>query len=131
MVCDAASQLTNTTYNGVYQVEGDNVYTLLNQYDLLLLPTRWKAEGVPGVLVEGKIAGLPAIVSDINYNAEIVEHGVSGFVLDRLNADAMVKAIRIIDEDRSLLTQLKQGALQSAEAYMIDKYIDEILRQIG
>lgn len=131
MVQDAVSQLTNITYRGVYKVEGDNVYTLLNQYDLLLLPTRWKAEGVPGVLVEGKIAGLPAVVSDWNYNAEIVEQGVSGMVLEQLDAEALTRAIQSIDEDRELLTRLKQGAVQSAEAYMVDPYVDELLSQLG
>lgn len=131
MVQDTVSQLTNITYRGVYKVEGDNVYTLLNQYDLLLLPTRWKAEGVPGVLVEGKIAGLPAIVSDRFYNAEIVEHSVSGMVLEQLDVEALTQAIQSIDEDRDLLTRLKQGALQSAEAYMVDSYVDELLSQLN
>ena len=106
------------------------MYTLLNQYDLLLLPTRWKAEGVPGVLVEGKIAGLPAIVSDWKYNSEIVEHGVRGMVLERLDGDAMLQALQCIDKDRELLTRLKQGALRSAEEYMVDHYVDDILDQL-
>lgn len=106
------------------------MYTLLNLYDVLLLPTRWKAEGDPGILVEAKMAGLPAIVSNVNYNAEIVEDGVSGIVLRHLDTETLVLAIQAIDRDRDWLTLLKKGALQSAESYIADRYVDEIVSKI-
>ena len=41
-------------YHGVYDATNGNVYKELNQYDAILLPSKWSGEGVPGALVESK-----------------------------------------------------------------------------
>ena len=122
--------LSNTIYHGVFKSKGTKVYDELSKYDVMLLPTKWKYEGVPGILVESKIAGIPAIVSDICYNAEIVEDGVSGTVLKENTVERLVEAIGCLDEDRGKLDQLKYGAKQSAEMYYIENYMDDILQYL-
>ena len=106
------------------------IYDELSKYDVMLLPTRWKFEGIPGVLVEAKIAGIPAIVSDICYNAEIVEDGVSGIVLKDNTAICLTEAIAQLDQNRAELEKLKIGAKQSAERYYIDNYMGDILDKL-
>lgn len=127
----AAASLPNVRYLGVFQGSNDAVYAELSQYDILLLPTRWKTEGVPGVLVEAKIAAVPAIVSDTCYNAEIVRDGVSGIVLKENSARELVAVIADLNTNRGLLNRLKEGALGSAEAYFAENYIDEIADKLG
>ena len=41
----------NVQYCGVFDATKASVYVQLNSYDLLLFPTTWYAEGVPGILV--------------------------------------------------------------------------------
>lgn len=120
-------EIPNAAYHGVFQVQGDNVYSKLNEYDLLLLPTKCISEGVPGILVEAKIAAVPSVVSNVSYNAEIVEDGVSGLVLSENTPDALADSITLLDRDRELLYRLKTGALASAEQYYIDCYADSII----
>ena len=124
------NSLTNVTYHGVFKGRDAEVYEELSKYDVMLFPTRWKNEGVPGVLVESKIAGIPAIVSDICYNAEIVEDGVSGIVLKENTTEELAKAIERPDADREELYRLKCGAKQSAEMYYIENYIGDILKKL-
>ncbi len=121
---------TNITYHGVFKGKDTEVYDEMSKYDVMLLPTRWRNEGVPGVLVEAKIAGVPAIVSNICYNAEIVEDGVSGIVLMENTAEELAKTIARLDADRVELYRLKCGAKQSAELYYIENYMDDILRKL-
>lgn len=121
---------TNITYHGVFKGKDIEVHDEMSKYDVMLLPTRWRYEGVPGVLVEAKIAGVPAIVSNICYNAEIVEDGVSGIVLMENTAEELAKAIARLDTDRDELYRLKCGAKQSAELYYIENYIDDILKKL-
>lgn len=122
--------ISNAVYHGVFQVKGENVYCKLNEYDALLFPTSWPHEGVPGVLVEAKIAGVPAIVSNVCYNSEIVEDGVSGIVMKENTAGELIKAIRQLDTNRDLLCKLKNGAQASSERYFVDNYLEDIVRHL-
>lgn len=125
-----AEQIPNAAYHGVFQVNGENVYRKLNEYDVLLLPTAMPHEGVPGILVESKIAAIPAIVSNVCYNAEIIEDGISGIVLRENTVEALTEAIACYDRDRDLLRRHKEGALHSAEKYYVENYLDEIVKAL-
>ena len=45
------SELENVHYMGIFKGSDEEKYKELRKYDVLLLPTRWKNEGVPGILV--------------------------------------------------------------------------------
>lgn len=124
-------KLPNVSYCGIYKEKGDQLYRMLNTYDIMLFPTRWAFEGVPGTLIETKIAGLASIVSDICYNAELVADGKEGIVLSENNAAQLAQAIRRLDLDRQYLLSLKQGSKASAERYYIENYIDEITEELS
>lgn len=124
----SVNSLENVSYCGIFKGTNEEVYAELSKYDILLLPTKWKNEGVPGVLVEGKIAGLAEIVSNKNYNAEIVRNGVEGFVLEENSGEELCAAIKGLQRDRDLLAQIKAGSKKSAERYYIENYIGSIKR---
>ena len=96
----------------------------------ILFPTKWDIEGVPGILVEGKIAGLAEIVSNKSYNAELVRNGIEGIVLGDNSAADLAVAIQQLDENRKALSTLKAGSRSSAEQYFIENYISAIKREL-
>lgn len=126
---------TNTIifYHGVFQGSDDLKYKELGKYNLLLLPTRWYAEGVPGILVESKIAGVVPIVTDHNFNREIVTDDVDGIVVpvSENTVSSMVAAINDLINDNQKYIHLKQNCLISANEYYIDKYIPELLKELS
>lgn len=124
------SKLSNCRYRGVFKSNEDNVYQLLNSYDVLLFPTRCKGEGVPGVLIEAKLSGLPAIVSNLAYNAEIVKNATEGIVLKENSNLCLKETIELLDKDRDLLNSLKIGSHKSAGKYYIENYIDIIKKDL-
>lgn len=122
--CNTAN---NVFYKGIFDGKTHDVYEELRQYDVLVFPTRWKNEGVPGVLVEGKIAGLAEIVSDMCYNAELVIDGTEGVILKENSVSCLAEEIDKMDSDREYLQRLKEGSRSSAERFYIDNYIEEII----
>lgn len=120
----------NVSYYGVFKGSIDAVYGELSKYDVLLFPTKWDIEGVPGILVEGKIAGLAEIVSNKSYNAELVRNGIEGIVLGDNSAADLAAAIQQLDENRKALSTLKAGSRSSAEQYFIENYISAIKREL-
>ena len=126
----SVANMKNVNYKGIFTGNTEAIYNELSQYDILLLPTRWKAEGVPGIFVEAKIAGLAIITSAQNYNSEIIKNGKEGIILKENNAKNLVNALKIINQDREVLMDLKEGSLVSAKKFFIENYIDSIVREI-
>lgn len=126
----AVEDLPNIEYHGVVNSATEEMVNELKQYDIHIFPTRWKYEGVPGVLVETKLAGVPSIVSDICYNSEIVDDGISGIVMTDFDVEKWVETIHSIDSDRDILRKLKQGTVASAFDYYIDSCIEPIVNLV-
>lgn len=122
--------LHNCSYHGGFKGGDEDVYSELKQYDVLLFPTKWETEGVPGILVEAKIAGLPCIVSDKSYNHELVKNGEEGIVLVNNDVESLTEAIRTLDQDRVLLQSLSEGSYKSSERFYIDRYVGGIIEEL-
>lgn len=124
------SKMGNVHYHGVFSGDSEMVYRELNQYDVLLLPTRCKTEGLPGILIEAKIAGIPAVVSDISHNREIVNDGIDGIVLKEDTVVCLTDALHRLDGDRDLLRRMKHSGREAAEAYYIDVCAKDIYEDL-
>ncbi len=124
-------EFSNIRYCGIFKSDEEDVYEKLNQYDVLLFPSRWKHEGVPGILVESKIAGIPSIVSNINFNAEIINDGNDGIVMSKNNAGNLFNAVNELYSNRELLLQMKLNAKSDSINYSIEKYINNIMNNIS
>lgn len=122
--CDG---LDNVSYHGVFDSVRDDVVVELSQYDVHLFPSKCPSEGVPGVLVESKIAGVPTIAFNRCHNNELIQNGETGFVLVDDSADSFISAICKLDTDRRKLMNMKQATLESAEHFYIESYLDEIV----
>lgn len=98
----------NVSYYGVFKGSIEAVCGELSKYDALLFPTKWDIEGVQGILVEEKIAGLAEIVTNHNYNSEIVENCQDEIVLKNNAIKELIEAI--------LLCSRKSGYIENYEA---------------
>lgn len=127
---EKVNSLDNVNYHGIFKRSSEEVYAELRKYDILLFPTRWKAEGVPGILVEAKIAGITTIVSDHNFNKEIISDGYDGIVMQEYSAQELIKQIQKVQNDRALLSSLKNNSRKSAKNYFIENYINEIIQKL-
>lgn len=122
---------SNVRYCGVFDSAKNDIYGELNKYDVLLFPTTWPGEGVPGILVEAKMAGIVPIVSDWKYNSEIVIDNKEGIVLENLDAGTLVDTLTELNKDRAILKKLKMGSFLSRERYAIETYVEYISNLIA
>ena len=119
----------NVHYHGVFDAIHEDIYAELNQYDVMLLIS--KREGVAGALVESKMSGITAIVSNRGCNPETVHDGKEGIVLHPSISDNLADTIKKLLQDRDMVYNLKKGAYESRKRYCIETYrnimIDHIL----
>jgi len=103
------------SYKGI--LEPDKIYTTLNEYDLLVLPTRYPGEGFPGTILDAYISGIPVVVSDWKYNSEFVDQGKTGFLFDLNKEDEFHFYVDKLYYDPELLLQMKRNAFEKSKNY--------------
>lgn len=130
---DFINSNNNVRYNGVFKSSKDDIYGLLNKYDILLFPTKYLGEGIPGILIESKIAKLPVIATDWNYNSEIINNKIDGILIKSKDTDIVddiVENIINLNTNKELLKIMSNNLERSREKYYIEKYIDFIIKNL-
>ena len=125
------NSLSNAEYRGIFTGSDEAKYQLLSEYDVMLLPTRWAAEGIPGIIVESRIAGIVPIVTNHNFNSELVNDEYDGMLINNLYShEELIKKIHQIDDDRKLYDRLRRNSIKRAEQYYIENYIGDIISDL-
>jgi glycosyltransferase involved in cell wall biosynthesis len=83
-------------------------------------------EGLPHTHLEALAAGLPVVAADRGGTREVITHGVDGWLLDAVDADAFASALGSLRDDRPALAVLADGARQSAASWGFDRCADQI-----
>lgn len=79
------------------EVPPEEVVQLLQNYKALVLPTSWKGEGYPGVVLEAFVAGIPVISSRWRAIPELFE-GNLDFLFEVSSVDDLIAKMRSVDE---------------------------------
>lgn len=85
--------------------------------DVCVFPSRW--ENWPNVCLEAMMLGVPVVVSKYGGMSEMVEDGVSGFVVDPMDSQAMASRIEAVLFDKDLSQSLSEQAILRAH-YLCD-----------
>lgn len=93
-------------YSGTLNLRDTKNYDELAKYDVMLFPTFWHGEGFPGVVIDAYIAGLPIIASDWNLNMEVVEDGVTGWIIPVHDVQALAEKMKTVIDHPQLLTPM-------------------------
>jgi glycosyltransferase involved in cell wall biosynthesis len=103
-------------------VTRERALQLTAELDIYVQTSRW--EGMPIALIEAQVAGIPAVVTDVVGNRDVVLHGVTGFVAS--NVADMERYIRQLRDDPALRARMGAAARRSASARFS---MDAIFRQ--
>jgi glycosyltransferase involved in cell wall biosynthesis len=80
----------------------DDVPALLAEGDVFVFTSMPEGEGMPGVLIEAGMSGLPVVATDVPGVSEVVEEGVTGFVVPVDDFDALVRGVSVLVDDGEL-----------------------------
>ncbi len=83
----------------------------LGRLDLLVLPSLGM-EGLPNVLQESLAMGIPVIGTDVGGVSEVVEDGVTGFVVSPGDPTALAGAIRRMWGDKSVYAKMQSNGVK-------------------
>lgn len=97
----------NADYKG--SLNPEEVLDTLRLYDVLVLPTFWKGEGYPGVIVEALSIGMPIIASNLKGIREMIDSSC-GVLIEVKNSDLLATAMKSVNDQNYQL--LSKNALQ-------------------
>lgn len=102
--------IVNNNLGGKVRLLGwlNEVDKFLPSYNLFVLPSLW--EGMPLAILEAQSCGLPAIVSDIPGNNDLVKNGFNGFLFEKNNASDLASKIEMLLSNRALCNKLSSNA---------------------
>jgi len=103
------------SYKGV--LEPEKIYRTLEQYDCLILPTKYHYEGFPGTILDAYISGVPVIVSNWAYSSEVVDTGKTGFIFEIGKEEDLFQYVDMLYRNRDLLLQMKKNAYEKSKIY--------------
>jgi glycosyltransferase involved in cell wall biosynthesis len=101
-----------------------NPWAWLSKARLFVLPSRW--EGFPSVVAEALACGAPALVTDCEFGPrEVVEHGVSGWVVPPDDEAAFRQAMDMLLSDEELSAKFAQNGPLRARHFGIDEMVSQ------
>lgn len=108
------------------ELRPDEVISTMQDYDVLLLPSYWRGEGYPGVIIEAFGCGLAVIASDWGGIPEIVSQDEGILVLARNDA-SLAEAMASLLNDGQKLKRLREGARKAAEEFSAEIWSERFL----
>lgn len=105
------SQYAFMEYKG--ELQPSEIHKTLSKYDVMLLPTHYYTEGLPGSVVDAYLSGIPVIVTEWKHSQEFVEDGVCGYIIPFEDGQKqLIDKVLLLEKDRDLLHQLQANALR-------------------
>ena len=112
-------------------ISSDRIQARLGSVDLLVLPSRWDGWGL--VVNEALSAGVPVIVSDRCGAADLIQHGVNGFVFRSEDVEDLRRCLRRFLENADHRLAYRSAAASTGRALSAEAvapYLIECLKHM-
>lgn len=118
---DFGSIPENVTLHG--WVKRETVLATMRVADALVLPSLWEGLSITGI--EAMRAGLPIVASNRSSNPELVDHGITGLIVDVGEPGALARALSGLTRDQLRLMGA-QGQLKFARQFTLELQVEKL-----
>ena len=102
---------------------------IIQNYYLLIFPTRFKTEGIPGTIIDSYFSGVPVIATRWENVFDIVDDNKTGYVIDMYD-DAQLEEKLLFCLDKKNVVGLKENALIKAQEFVADAAIKNLIKYL-
>ncbi len=112
----AATLAPQATAQGIELLgERSDIPELLNRSDIFVFPSRPAGEGLPGVLIEAGMSGLPIVATAAPGTASVIRDGETGLIVDG-TVNAIAAAVGTLIDDPGRRTAMGEAARRRCES---------------
>lgn len=124
------AQYKETKYLGILNLMSERGYAKLSEYDLMLFPTCYQNEGIPGSVIDSLICGVPIIASRWkNYDQILNDKVAYNFELNnQIELNNLIS--KILDNDLDKILEMKKNCYTEAKKYHINFVLNEVIDEI-
>lgn len=98
---------------------------------MLLFPSVYPGEGMPGTIIDAFSAGLPVIATDWHFNAQLVRHGQTGYHYDWTKPELLQSwIVHAIDHPQEV-DAMRPACLEEASRYAPETVMAQILEKMS
>lgn len=115
-------------YKGV--VDSSKSVDVLKDYYMLLFPTKYFNEGIPGTIIDAFASALPVIASNWHYCSEMITHKYNGLIYDFNDDNGLVNAIEYSINNVEEIIRMKENSLNKADEYMFENVLGMVREEI-
>lgn len=105
----------------------DKSVETLKDYHILLFPTRYYTEGIPGTIIDAYATGLPVIASCWESGKDIIVQGETGVLYTFDDNDALKKSIVELLDNPDRILSMRKECINAARNYLPDKALEGIV----
>jgi glycosyltransferase involved in cell wall biosynthesis len=99
----------NVTYKGL--LSPNEVRSVLNTYNVVVLPTYYSGEGYPGIIIEAYSCGKPVIATSWGQIPELVDDFYNGILVKPKSVSSFLSGVQHFNEDN--YKEMAENALKS------------------
>lgn len=108
-----------------------DVAQILAKSDVLLFPGAPQGEGLPGVLIEAGLCGVPVVTTRVPGAAQVIEHGVTGYVVGH-DTRELTDAVELLVGDSELRKRMGAAAREKCiRSFSFQATSDAWLKTLG
>ncbi len=103
----------------------NEITSLLSAAEVFVLPSRY--EGMPNALLEAMSMGKASVATSVNGAPELIEDGISGFLVESENTDQIYQRLYTLLTDENLRKSMELNAvLRVNQHFTFDKMTDNL-----
>lgn len=101
-----------------------DVLEILQASDIFIFPSY--REGLPRSVMEAMSVGLPAIVSNIRGNIDLIDNNKGGFIINHMNEIEFAKKIKLLIKNPDLIKQFGDYNRERVKEFSLDSVLLEL-----
>lgn len=99
-------------------IEPSNSVNIIEKYDLLLFPTKYYTEGIPGTIIDSYFSGTPILASKWENFDELIIEGKTGIGYEFDNIDDFYNKLNLIIDNKKVLIKMRENCKKEAIKYL-------------
>jgi glycosyltransferase involved in cell wall biosynthesis len=117
------------SYKGT--VDHDKTVAVLKEYYLLLFPTKYFTEGIPGTILDAYLSGVPVLASRWESYSDVIVEGHTGFTYEFDNTEDFYSKLEFLVENYNLVINLRKKCLIESNKYNVDKAMGILVENLS